>query len=57
VHSASTGKYSLIVVHDKRGRTAMDAGGVLPSFTGIAVHDAWAPYDCYSAATHAEDGA
>jgi hypothetical protein len=31
----------------------MDAAGVLPSFTGIAVHDAWAPYDCYPAATHA----
>jgi transposase len=53
VHSASTKKYSLIVVHDKRGRVAMDAAGVLPSFTGIAVHDAWAPYDCYPAATHA----
>lgn len=53
VHSASTGKYSLICVHDKRGRVAMDAAGVLPSFTGIAVHDAWAPYDCYSAAAHA----
>lgn len=31
----------------------MDAAGVLLSFTGIAVHDAWAPYDCYPAATHA----
>ncbi|WP_285509833.1 transposase [Actinokineospora sp. NBRC 105648] len=39
VHSASTGKYSLIAVHDKRGRVAMDAAGVLPSFTGVAVHD------------------
>jgi transposase len=52
VHSASTGKYALIVVHDKRGRAAMNAAGILPSFTGIAVHDAWAPYDCYPA-THA----
>jgi hypothetical protein len=25
----------------------MDAAGVLPSFGGIAVHDAWAPYDGY----------
>ena len=25
----------------------MDAAGVLPSFGGIAVHDAWAPYDTY----------
>lgn len=53
VHSASTGKYSLLYVHPKRGRDAIDAGGVLPSFTGIAVHDAWAPYDCYPRATHA----
>jgi transposase len=53
VHSASTGKYSLLYVHPKRGREAMNAGGVLPGFTGIAVHDAWAPYDCYTEATHA----
>jgi transposase len=52
VHSASTGKYALIWVHDKRGRVAMDAAGVLPAFTGTAVHDAWAPYDCYRSATH-----
>jgi transposase len=48
VHSASTGKYALITVHARRGREAMDAAGVLPSFAGIAVHDAWAPYDTYS---------
>ena len=53
VHSASTGKYSLLYVHPKRGRDAIDAGAILPVFTGIAVHDAWAPYDCYPQATHA----
>jgi transposase len=53
VHSASTGKYVLITVHDKRGVEAMNAAGVLPVFTGIAVHDGWAPYDTYTAATHA----
>jgi transposase len=53
VHSASTGKYSLIIVHDKRGTAAMDAAGVLPQFTGVAVHDAWAPYDTYRDASHA----
>jgi hypothetical protein len=26
---------------------------VLPVFTGVAVHDAWAPYDTYKKATHA----
>jgi transposase len=53
VHSASTGKYVLITVHDKRGVEAMNAAGVLPAFAGIAVHDGWAPYDTYTAATHA----
>jgi transposase len=58
VHSASTGKYALITVHAKRGRDAMDAAGVLPSFAGIAVHDAWAPYDTYQDVTgHALCGA
>jgi transposase len=53
VHSASTGKYSLIFVHDRRGTKGMDAAGVLPCFAGVAVHDAWAPYDTYSRITHA----
>ena len=53
VHSASSGKFALITVHPKRGRQAMDAAGVLPLFGGIAVHDAWAPYDTYSRVTHA----
>ena len=47
VHSASAGKYALITVHRRRGREAMDAAGVLPAFRGIAVHDAWAPYETY----------
>src|SRR5437868_7750242 len=29
------------------------AGTLQPAFTGIAVHDAWAPYDTYAEATHA----
>jgi len=57
VHSASTGKYSLITVHAKRGIVGMNAAGVLPAFTGIAVHDAWAPYDTYTQADHALCGA
>jgi transposase len=53
VHSASTGKFSLLTVHEKRGVKGIDHAGVLPKFTGVAVHDAWAPYDTYTAATHA----
>jgi transposase len=47
VHSASSGKHVLVTVHEKRGTEGMDAAGILPSFAGIAVHDAWAPYDTY----------
>jgi transposase len=53
VHSASTAEYSLLAVHPKRGVEGMAALGILPSFTGIAVHDAWAPYDTYTASIHA----
>jgi transposase len=53
VHSASTGRYSLITVHPKRGVEAMADAGILPRFAGVAVHDAWAPYDTYTTATHA----
>jgi transposase len=54
VHSASAGRYVLHTVHAKRGTEGMDAAGILPSFPGIAVHDAWAPYDTYKGvAAHA----
>jgi transposase len=53
LHSASTPTDVLLSVHPKRGTAAMDAAGVLPRFGGVAVHDAWAPYDCYTTATHA----
>jgi transposase len=53
VHSASSGKFTLITVHGKRGREAMDAAGVLPEFRGVLVHDCWAPYDTYAQLTHA----
>lgn len=53
LHSASNPWFSLFTVHRRRGREAMDAAGVLPGFTGIAVHDAWAPYDTYGQAVHA----
>jgi len=58
VHSASAGDFALFTVHAKRGKEGMDAAGVLPAFAGIAVHDAWAPYDCYQdVAGHALCGA
>jgi hypothetical protein len=47
VHSASSCRHVLVTVHPKRGKQGMNAAGILPSFAGIAAHDAWAPYDTY----------
>jgi transposase len=57
VHSVSTATLSLFTVHAKRGKVAMDAAGVLPSFGGVAVHDGWSPYWRYEHLTHALRGA
>ncbi len=56
VHSASTNLLSLFTVHTKRGKVAMDVAGVLPSVTGVAVHDGWSPYWRYEV-THTLCGA
>ncbi|HZN73289.1 MAG TPA: transposase [Micromonosporaceae bacterium] len=42
----------MITCHRKRGRAGIDAAGVLAAFRGVAVHDAWAPYDTYLDAQH-----
>jgi hypothetical protein len=48
----------LVTVHAKRGKDGMRAAGILPFFTGIAVHDAWKPYDSFEdVAGHALCGA
>ena len=52
VHCARTGKYTLITCHPQRGRAGIDDAGILARFRGVAVHDAWAPYDTYLDAEH-----
>jgi transposase len=52
VHCARTGKYTLITCHPKRGRGGINDAGVLGRFRGVAVHDAWAPYDTYLDVEH-----
>ena len=53
LHSASTPHFSRLFFHRRRGTEAMNQMGILPAFTGTAVHDAWSPYDTYTAAEHA----
>lgn len=51
-HVASTGRYTYLYFSAKRGVEAMNKGGVLPGFRGVAVHDCWQPYWKYDQATH-----
>jgi transposase len=53
LHVACSALFTVLCCHAQRGKPGIDATGVLPSFTGIAVHDAFAPYTGYPAATHA----
>ena len=57
LHSAGTTGLTLLHVHRRLGIEAIDAFAVLPGYTGIAVHDAWAPYDTYQGARHVLCGA
>src|SRR3982750_2710180 len=43
LHVASSDRFTALFCHRKRGKEAIDAAGVLPEFTGIVVHDAFAP--------------
>src|SRR6266511_4419313 len=47
VQYGRTDKYTLLTCHPKRGTRGIDDLRVLPRFRGVAIHDAWAPYDTY----------
>lgn len=53
VHVACTDRYTLYHLDARRGQTAMEAAGVLPTFAGTAVHDGWTAYRRYTDVTHA----
>ncbi len=47
LHVASTQGLTYYFVHPKRGQTAMNEMGILPTFSGHAVHDGWKSYQTY----------
>lgn len=52
VHVACTEKVTLYMMHERRGSVAMNAMGILPKFSGIAIHDHWKAYYTYVNCTH-----
>ena len=53
LHVACTPTLTHYGVHPRRGRRATDALGILPGFTGTAVHDAYPSYLHYPGCAHA----
>jgi transposase len=49
LHVARTDTLTAYHLHESRGRVAVEEFGILPAYTGTAVHDALSVYDCYPA--------
>ena len=49
--------FTVKCLHPKRGCEAIEAIGILPRYTGVAVHDCWASYLSYAHCDHALCGA
>jgi transposase len=49
LHVARTDTLTAYHLHESRGRVAVNEFGILPAYTGTAVHDALSVYDCYPA--------
>jgi transposase len=47
LHVLCTPKTTYFFPHEKRGREAIDAMGLLENFDGILCHDHWKPYFGY----------
>ena len=57
IHVYSAGALTVKRLHPKRGCEAIEAIGILPRYTGVAVHDCWASYLSYAHCDHALCGA
>jgi transposase len=53
LHVASTDYLTYYTVHPIRGQDGMKAMGILPAFTGRAVHDCWRSYFTFDNCQHA----
>ena len=48
LHTAGTERFTFYGLHARRGKEAMTALGILPNYTGCAVHDHWKSYFAFS---------
>ncbi len=48
VHSAGNDWFTYYLAHPQRGQDAINEVGILPNYSGIAVHDHWKPYFKYN---------
>lgn len=53
VHNSSNEEYTYQSANEKRGSIGIEDNGVLPDFTGIAVHDGWPSYQNFEQIEHA----
>ena len=53
VHNSSTKHLTYLSINRKRGKPGIDDNGVLPIFSGVAMHDCWGPYWKYEDVLHA----
>ena len=54
LHCAATKDAVYYTIHEKRGKEGMDDAGILPNFTGTAIHDHWKAYYKYTNCSHGE---
>lgn len=47
IHVTSSSVMTYYMLHQKRGRVAMDDMGIINNYNGILVHDHWTPYNNY----------
>lgn len=52
VHTVCSETLTWFGLHTKRGMEAIESFGILPRFTGLLVHDCWAPYFLLEACIH-----
>jgi transposase len=52
LHNASSGRYTRLYPHEKRGKEAMDEMGILKETGAVLIHDHWKPYYSYANKVH-----